>query len=540
MLFNRKAKPKPVELPEFSFYRGARSFEEWLSTLPEVDGQMMARQLLEALKEVHNADCSFDQLLEIANLLEERYCRIRDSLSPIVENKQYQKTFSLLRQDFFAKFGRLFIKVGMVAAQSDNQKEATRFLVLASESLASSITASYQLYRPPVSGGWLALHKGYLYLVTRCGNPELTKSYSKHYRSVVALACLQPAQLNTENINLLITLINERCQDVKLSPTQTADSTHRIVTGRDQAPQLIQSETGSADVVGDSVYVNLAELSDLSADKHCNNALRRHLERVFEFKFQEKNGRVSTHEPLKIGISLSAIHQEITGESNFGSFVKECLLQDGEDAPLIETKSSGGSDVWDSVYDGNWNSLEDKKDLINFALETGYIENNGEEDVVALDKSQSGFLLSSEHPLKNLESGSLIAIKREQSEDQILAAVRWNHQDAENCKFGVQKLGINPAAVSIKIIHSQNSSGYLPALRLSPEPAEDPALRQTPELMLDCDAAERSILLAIPVLSLRSKTPISYLGIKGSRKAIITESIDETPNFIICRARFTD
>lgn len=539
MLFNRKAKPKPIELPEFSFYRGAGSFNDWLSTLPEVDGQMMARQILEALKEVHNADCSFEQLLEIASLLEERYCRIRDSLSPIVENKQYQKTFSLLRQDFFAKFGRLFIKVGMVAAQSDNQKDATRFLILASEALGSSITASYQLYRPPVSGGWLALHKGYLYLVTRCGNPELTKSYSKHYRSVVALACLQPAQLNTENINQLITLISERAKDIKLSPTPTADSTHRIVTGRDQAPQLLQSETASAEVVGDSVYVNLSELVDLSEEERCNNVLRRHLERVFEFKFRDKNGRVSTNEPLKIGISLSAIHQDTTGEGNFGAFIKECLLQDGEDAPLIETKSKSGNDVWDSVYEGKWDTLEDPSDLINFAVETGYIEDNGEEDVVALDKSQSGFLLSSEHPLKNIESGSLISIKRENSPDRILAAVRWNHQDAENCKFGVQKFCINPAPASIKIIHSQNSSGYLPALRLSPEPDEDNYL-PTPDLMLECELPERSIILAIPVLHLRSKTPISYLGIKGSRKAIITESIDETPNFIICRARFTD
>ena len=206
---------------------------------------------------------------------------------------------------------------------------------------------------------------------------------------------------------------------------------------------------------------------------------------------------------------------------------------------MIETKSKSGNDVWDSVYEGKWDTLEDPSDLINFAVETGYIEDNGEEDVVALDKSQSGFLSSSEHPLKNIESGSLISIKRKNSPDRILAAVRWNHQDAENCKFGVQKFCINPAPASIKIIHSQNSSGYLPALRLSPEPDEDNYL-PTPDLMLECELPERSIILAIPVLHLRSKTPISYLGVKGSRKAIITESIDETPNFIICRARFTD
>ena len=549
MLFSRKPKPKPVELPAFAFFKGAGSFSEWLDSLPKIEGQLLARHLLEAVKEINQAECSYEQSLEIASLIEERYSAVRDILLQSTETRESRKALVSLRQDFFARFGRLFIKVGMVAVQSDDQANASRFLPLAAQALATSLTSSYQLYRPPLAGGWLALHRGYMYLVTRCGNPELTAIYSQYYRSIVALACLQPAQLNAETMDLLVALTQRNAKEVKFTPNNSECSSHRIVAGRDQAPQIIPAEEANVDMLSDAVYVDLTGITALMNDPDCSSLLRGHLQKVLEFKLHDKSDRVRTNEAFRISVSIPAIHSELTGGLEVPDFVNQCLSNDAEKSVDGARKPGEG---WGGIYDANWASVQREDGLLEIELQNGSqsspeplyesspIENDDVEDVVALDKSNSGYLLSADRMLKNIESGGMIAIQKPEPVNWLLAAVRWKHNNSDECRFGVQKIAESPMPAAIKIIHSQQNGVFMPALKLSLSPWDDEEQENAPQFFLETTREEKTILLAIPHAPLRSKTPVIFVDSNGSRRAIITETLEENTHFFLCKARFTE
>jgi len=552
MLFSRKQILKTVELPTFTFFKGASSFQEWLASLPVVDGQVLARHMLEATREINQTECEYEQLLEIAKLLQDRYCGVRDTLNKNDLNTVTRKNIITLKQEFFARFGRMFIKVGMVAAQSDDLENAERFLPLASEALATSLISSYQLYRPPLTGGWLALHRGYLYLASKRGNTNLATEYSPNYKTVVALACLRPAQLNSESIDLLVQLIADVSKQVRLTSKIRETASHRISAGRDAAPLLIAEEQRNVDTIEDSIYVDLSALASIAEDSRCTNILKNHLDAVFQFKMLEKAPRVQTNEKLKMCIGIPTIHHEINAAPNFSEFIKSCANAiDEEDTPEYETNA------WDSVVQGNWSSIESKEGLIELELQTG---NNGEtistssldvsttpdaehdvEQVTALDKSDTGFLLSTQKNLKELESGALIGIQSEDSDSWQIAVIRWNQTVGNANKFGVQKIAVNPEPAAIKIIHSQHSGQFSPALVLST--ADNSRLNNTDQaaaFSLGPDEHGSSLILAIQSTSLRSKTPIIFLDNSGSKKAIITETIEENADFIICKARIVE
>lgn len=545
MLFSRKPKHKPVELPQFAFFRGAESFQTWLESLPSVDGQLLARQLLAAAKEINQTDCDYEQLQEIARLLESRYLGVRDIIINNEQSKESRKNLAVLKQEFFSRFGRLFIKVGMVAAQSDEKATAERYLPLASEALATSLTSSYQLYRPPLAGGWLALHRGYLYLITRGGNSQLTAAYAQHYRCVIALACLQPAQLNCDSVDLLIKLIKERAPQVRLSPGNSGDASHRIVAGRDHGPQLLGPEENNVETLADSIYVDLNDFKEIIDDPKCSTIIKSHLQRVFEFKIHDKSNRIQTKEDFRMCLSIPAIHHQVSNGTDFVAYLKKCFAAEDEETTFEKTGSLR-SDVWGSVLEGNWASLQREDGLIELEMSgnnSAQSNNNTDalQSVVALDKSQTGLLLSADPGSPNLESGSMIAVQTDQQKGWLVAAVRWHRKDGSEFKFGVQRIASNPTPAAVKVIHSQQSSSFCPALLLdSNTPTEDPANTDAPTLHIEAERKENCVIIAIQNIKLRNKTPIMFVDQSGSRRAIITETLEENTDFIICRARFIE
>lgn len=556
MLFSRKQTLKqPVELPTFTFFKGAGSFEAWLASLPVVDGQVLARHMLEATREINQTECEYEQLLEIAKLLQDRYCGVRDTLNKNDLNTVTRKNIITLKQEFFARFGRMFIKVGMVAAQSDDLENAERFLPLASEALATSLISSYQLYRPPLTGGWLALHRGYLYLASKRGNTNLATEYSPNYKTVVALACLRPAQLNSESIDLLVELIQEVSTQVRLTSKIRETASHRISAGRDAAPLLVAEEQRNIDTIEDSIYVDLSALAEITENSRCTNILKKHLNSVFQFKMLDKAPRIQTNEKLKMCIGIPTIHHEINTAPSFSAFIKSCAKsivdENNDDTSVRET------DAWDSVVQGNWSSMESKEGLIELELQansdsqttidasldntTSSAADHDVEQVTALDKSDTGFLLSTQKNLKELESGALIGIQSEDNDAWQIAVIRWNQTTGNANKFGVQKIAVNPEPAAIKIIHSQHSGQFSPALVLSSSDNNTSSnTDQIAAFSLEPDERDSCLILAIQSTSLRSKTPIVFLNSSGSKKAIITEAIEENTDFIICKARIVE
>ncbi len=545
MLFRRKQKHEPIHLPAFSFCRELDSFDDWPASLPDVNGQMLAKRLLDAVEEILNADCDASQLKHIASALRESFIKARDNLYAIKPSPEHARSLARLKQHFFGHYGTLFHSVGMAEFDKDDLQSTRQFLPLAAECFSESIIASLELYRPPLPGSWANLHSLHVSLVTRCTDPKLVEQVAEFYKYTIILSCLQTAQLNNENIQLLRKLVQPCLSEVKILPSPQENCSHKIHVGRDQAPEkTLEPETVS--IVGDQFYISLGDLTKIESNPACSNPLKQHLQRVSEFKSQEKDKRTKVQEALTLCLSLKELHQQLA-KSGFENFVESCQQHSTEEQNATALVDK---DIWNNATDVDWSSIQQTDELVEFEMHENLLttidnstSNKQGYNAMTLDTSKNGYLIACEAEANVLEAGSLIGIQTKGSDDWIVAAVRWQKNEAKFNKFGVEKIGVNPAPACIKIIHSSNKTNFLPALRLQTMPGTGQLDEVPGEANDELDSEIEQIneaVVAIPRAELRDKTPALYMDIDGDKRGIIKDVIEENARFLICLIRFAD
>ena len=549
MLFRRKPKLQPVEIPVFLFCREAGSVGNWVKNLPDVNGQTQARRLLEAAQEINHADCDHAQLKSLSASLRTSFIKARDNLYATDPEPKHVSSFVQLKQNFFTNFGEIFINAGMASFDEEDYETAKLFLPLASECLTESIIASLELYRPPQPNSWSRLHDLHIHLATRSEDYELIKDVNLHYFRVVMLACLQTAQLNYESIQVLKELAHEQSSNIKLVPSLDEKSTHQIAVGRDQPPEKCIDANPEKSLPGDKLYIDMRELSGIQEDPRCSTILRLHIARVLEFKLYQKDKRTQSIEALKICLTIENLHSVLSGNL-FDQFLKDCVTNS-------RIKNQEGSDevdaeIWNTVYDGNWDTIENGEELdtLEFKnLTSQDIEKNNaipnpdnKGKAMALNKSDSGYLIACEAKITNAETGTLIGLQPKADQKWIVASIRWQKNEIQFNKFGVEKIGSNPIPAGVKILRSTSKTDYCPALRLSalPEDNFEGENSAAPKNRHRDTLEENETIAVIPALEMRDKSPVLYIDSHGERRGIIKEIIEENSGFLICLIRFAN
>lgn len=549
MLFRRKPKLQPVEIPVFLFCREAGSVRDWVKNLPDVNGQTQARRLLEAGQEINHADCDHPQLKSLSTTLRASFTKARDNLYATNPEPKHVSSFVQLKQNFFANFGEIFIDVGMTSFNEEDYETAKFFLPLASECLTESIIASLELYRPPQPNSWSRLHDLHIHLATRSEDPDLIKDVNLHYLRAVMLACLQTAQLNYECIQVLKELAHEQSSNVKLVPSLDEKSTHQIAVGRDQPPEKCIDVNAEKSLSGDKLYIDMRALSGIQEDPRCSSILRLHIARVLEFKLYQKDKRTQSIEALKICLTLENLHSVISGNL-FDQFLKDCITNSR--MKKHEAAEELDAEIWNTVYDGNWDTIENGEELNTLEFKNSVSQDIEKNSVIpntekkgkamALNKSDSGYLIACEAKITNAETGTLIGLQPKTDQKWIVASIRWQKNEVQFNKFGVEKIGSNPIPAGVKILRSTSKTDYCPALRLSamPEDNTEGESSTLPQNRHRGKLEENEAVAVIPALEMRDKSPVLYIDSHGERRGIIKEIIEENSGFLICLIRFAN
>ena len=545
MLFRRKPKQPTIELPGFSFCKEVGGLAAWPASLPNVNGQTLARKLLEAGEEIHKSHCDPAQLKKIAEILRESYIKARDNLYAVEALPEHMSSLVKLKQNFFSCYGHLFTPVGNEALQNDNWDTANQMLPLGAECFSETIIASLELYRPPPPGSWAKLHDLHISLATRCPNTELVNKTNRYYLRTVSLACLQTAQLNYEIIQHLKQICENHIDDIKMLPEHSSNCTHQVVVGKDQAPEKIlkQDKTG---IVGDKLFIDLTALQSAAKESSCPSILAQHLTRILEAKVLEKDQRSKTREALKLCLSLESLHSQLSGTNQFEAFLNDCTVEDAAQHERLTTLVD--TDIWKTVTDGSWDSPEKLEELVEFEMGAESIQpidsadDKSQGQAMALDKSSTGYLIACEENQAVITAGSLIGIQAKSSESWALASIRWQKNEDRFNKFGVEKMAANPIPAGIKVLHSSLKTDYLPALRLSPL-TEDQFLNAenySTSSKFALPEGDNEVIIAMPNVELRDKTPALFIDRHGEKRGIIKDVIEENIHYLICLLHLTD
>lgn len=371
-----------------------------------------------------------------------------------------------------------------------------------------NVLQTFQLFRPLEIHGWRSLHQLYA-LAEAQGLAELPlpeprngpKNIRSTYLQALLLGCCKPNRLRQKDLTALFKHLGEWAEQAVLEPADSSDGLFLIDMQSDQPPiyRTLYRKEPSAQCRSINTTSLVAFLEKIQSEDQANSAesknakpipdgLLEHLLNSLGEMSLRNFKRSPTGGELRVCIGLRNTHYHVSGQIPFEEIVhgKGLVAEDDvrNNNPFLK---EGKTDVWQQANPGDYSATEyDEEILSDLDLDRG-IEISGaaraavlideEHEVVTdndyivysvtlADASPGGYCLewNSNMPT-DIRSGDIVGLKEEDSENWVIAVIRWFgrfHQ--EKTLIGLELL--SPRATALGASVQQKISEPTPPIRV--------------------------------------------------------------------------
>ncbi len=558
MFFGRKKKARQPDLPALSFCDSSTAaLEEWLSVLPKSDSGALANQLIRAAREILAAECEPETLQQVAGILGEsaqhtlaglREAGPRAGQTDAKPSQAGDEDLALNGQllkirQLGALYGELYARICQQLDDKRLKQDADALILRCSYFLAESIVAAYQLYEAPIPGSWRAFHRCFSDSLQHCKDETTSFKITARYKAVSALACAYPERLSPTQVNTLYHYIVNSTTAIAIS-AQAAEQ-HYFATrldSDDEPGRCFAASQPSADPAVDAdadpamIYFDFALLQQNLVAASVSTLVKSHLEECFKAPQQRQFERVPHQQSVDACTGLAALHYYLSGETPLQQFAADVVTRSGRALPMLGTTiSSTGDkqDVWEGVYQGNWQGATSDSSAIEFEInqnsgeQAGPAINSDVQRLTSIDTNPQGFCLSgNSHALRHYKPGRLMGLKAEGEQQWLAGIIRWTRTSETERRLGIELLGAPLVPCAVQLLHSKAGEQLLPALQL---PASHFSVHGAPSR--GSEANEKHLL--VPNLGIRGKCAAILLAGDSHDRAVLQDLGISTPEFCI-------
>lgn len=520
-LLSRLKLPEP-DIQQLSFCKGtsARSFEQWVDSLPLTRTSFVSAVLYSALPELARLKTNGENHL---NLLETVRPAVQGCITglsksflnqPIILPEPARKAATVAQalQKHLSNAYSSAVR-DCLSSRCNNEIKALS-IHRAITGLGLLLLRSYQLYTPTIGQVWREVHTLYRLAELNGLTHELVKdpiaghrgvrTIEHAYLRVVLLAACRPNQLRQNDLFNIYNALEDLAGKAKLSTSDGSSSQNLYSIMLDSAaPPIYRTRLALYDST-DIRQLDTTELCDalneLVTDPDRLKALKLttgllgHAIAAWQQPAQRNFERTAGDGQLEVTVGLTNLHFHVADETPFNIFVRQPndFGMDGDDGifkkrslKLKDQISPLNADPWGEAFDvarpqitGSGKATTEIEENLRRNAKLQYRGQHPIYSVEVVDLSAGGYCLEwhTESPLQ-LKAGELLGVREPGRFKWAIAAVRWVQQTRNSSQLGVQLLApqAHPAAAA-PIQKTGESSEYhrvlaLPAQRLANRPA---------------------------------------------------------------------
>lgn len=490
-------------IQELSFCKTtARDLASWLRDLPKANIGEYSRQLYMALTELSNLKAAPELRMQLLEQLRPEVARI---IRQLEKNHLLNSVILDGRANHIANLCQSLqhhLNSGYKQVAADLQTKKSGLLVLAIQrtlqGLFLSLARSYLAYRIVPQGLWFEAHQMYRLashhrlLTQKVKDPLLEsieeQSLEEAYHCILLLGCSRANQMRQGDIKALVDALPGWAQLANLQGVNDAGSVFAISLTTDTPPRyraLLNLE-GRDNVIGmATLALTEALMQTLKLESGSNLQVHQLAPKAPIGLLQQlvsawgniaKRGfpRTAANMQLELCIGMSAVHYHLAGQKSF----EESMLQEqpGSKLQLVPEEPEPTPDVWSMAADV-LQGTDDELNVIGYgeSLPSSATDNNLRDfsalypilEATVVNQSPGGYCLEwKQEAPSNLQTGDILALRKDPQQDWSIATIRWLRQNQEaGAQIGVELLAHKANPCGAQLLRSgKAASDYLRAL----------------------------------------------------------------------------
>lgn len=500
----RAASAPTAVTSELSFCKTtARDLAAWLQRLPKANTGEYSRQLYLALSELSKLQAAPELRIQLLEQIRPEVVQITRQLeknhllSNVILSSRANKVANLCQTL------QHLLTSGYKQVVADSQHKRSSLLALSVQrtlhGLFSSLALTYLTYRSVPPGLWFEAHQmhrlaAHHKLQTQKVNDPLlgsvpAQTLEQAYCCTLLLGCSRANQMRQRDIQTLVKVLPRWSTLAQLQPISQEGSLFAVAQTTDTPPRYtaLLNLSGRSQVLGLNTRALSGAIMDaLKAretgesqpgiiDEHIPVQLLQQLACAWGDIAKRGFPRNTSTDELQLCLGMSSVHYHLAGRKTF----EDTLQQPPEESTLELSMPSGEEtvDIWSTAVDAyheasvHLGSIDysppgkeeapqdtDKPDHdVLYSLHTAKVVN----------QSPGGYCLEwLTNAPPNLQTGDILALRKEENHDWAIATIRWIRQNNQTgARIGIEMLAHRAQPCGTRLLRSgKAASNYLRAL----------------------------------------------------------------------------
>ncbi len=436
-----------------------KQMRAWLNEVASTQLKQFSIVLYKLLPEINRLNISASQRLELLGLLKPHIQECIDGLAedflrqPLSLTEEMTKIAAIAQALQRHLCDGYLISIRQLLASDKLSKgshqELSTAIHHASHGLAQLLFRSYQLYipRPPML--WRKMHLLFQIaqqnalenqMMPNESQQRAKKSSTKQaYLRALLLACSNTNQLRQIDIHYLYLMLEKWAAMVSLTTAdKDTESLYWINTASDEGPcyrSHFEDSMDNEELAPTLLAINMKKVIELSRSiignphiqdipLYLQQSLLAHLHTSWCHQHKRNSARQPTEIVMEVRIGLKSAHQQLLGDTSFDDLIKDTDVSKQRNIGIAGALNIFSQSNISAKHKENDNQLESHTD-----------------SAIATDISEHGCCLRwSQAAPPQIKSGEIILVKKPETDNWQVGAIRWAQRLNRHTYVGVQFL----------------------------------------------------------------------------------------------------